>query len=75
MVYMAYDKDQTGPAGIASGGVVCDTTANIQKEKQSISEWFSNTTIFAWVIFIFKKTYAVLLDPENNEKFLCRWGY
>ena len=54
MVYMAYDKDQTGPAGIASGGVVCDTTANIQKEKQSISEWFSNTTIFAWVIFIFK---------------------
>merc|ERR1712083_892141 len=48
MVYMAYDKDQTGPAGIASGGVVCDTTANIQKEKQSISEWFSNTTIFAW---------------------------
>ena len=55
MVYMAYDKDETGPGGIASGGVVCDTTATTQQEKQSISEWASNSTIFAWVIFIFKK--------------------
>ena len=55
MVYMAYDKDETGPGGIASGGVVCDTTATTQQEKQSISEWNSNSTIFAWVIFIFKK--------------------
>ena len=49
MVYMAYDKDETGPSGIAAGGVVCTTGAANIKEKQSISEWQSNVAIFAWV--------------------------
>ena len=49
MLYMAYDKGNTGPAGIAAGAVVCTTgKANI-KEKQAIVEWKKNVAIFAWV--------------------------
>ena len=49
MVYMAYDKGNTGPAGIAAGAVVCTTgKANI-KEKQAIVEWRKNVALFAWV--------------------------
>ena len=47
MVYMAYDKGNTGPAGIAAGAVVCTTgKANI-KEKQAIVEWRKNVALFA----------------------------
>ena len=49
MVYMAYDKDQTGASGIAAGGVVCTTGAANIKEKQSITEWQKNFALFAWV--------------------------
>jgi len=48
MVYMAYDKGNTGPSGIAAGAAVCTTgKANI-KEKQAIVEWKKNVAIFAW---------------------------
>ena len=51
MVYMAHDKDQTGAGGIASLGVVCDTRTNVQQNKQSISTWQENVSVFALVIF------------------------
>merc|ERR1719189_3331142 len=37
MVYMAYDKDQTGPSGIAGSSIVCITGKADIKWKQSIS--------------------------------------
>ena len=49
MVYMAYDKGNTGPSGIAAGGVVCTTGAANIKKKQSITEWQKHFALFAWV--------------------------
>ena len=61
MVYMAYDKSNTGPSGIAAGAAVCTTgKANI-KEKQAIVEWKKNVAIFAWVtslLYIYIYIYA-----------------
>ena len=65
MVYMAYDKGNTGPSGIAAGAAVCTTgKANI-KEKQAIVEWKKNVAIFAWVtslLFIYIYAYSNLKD-------------
>ena len=49
MVYLAYDKDEKGPSGIASGGIVCTTGSGNIKHKQSISEWQKTVPLFAWV--------------------------
>ena len=58
MVYMAYDKDKTGPSGIAAGGTVCTTGAANIKEKQSISEWQKTVPLFAWVTSLQPKKFA-----------------
>ena len=51
MVYLAHDEFQIGAGGIASLGVVCDTQTNVQQNKQSISTWQENVSVFALVIF------------------------
>ena len=58
MVYMAYDKDDTGPSGIAGSSIVCITGAADIKWKQSISEWQKSVPEFAWVTSLQPKKFA-----------------